>query len=252
MKLLTWNIRHGGGKRLVGIADAIANHAPDIIALTEYRSVPGDILCGDLGARGWPHVVTTAPEGSENGICVLARTAMRGKHGQLVPPANAARWLDVEIPAYGLALAALHIPTASHVAGERAAKTKTQFWNAVLHAAKARAKTPFMLVGDFNTGAHRVDEVGKTFHCAAHFGNLCEIGWTDVWRHQHPSALEYSWYSKGKNGLLMNGFRIDHVFVTASLLPRIGECRYSHAEREAGISDHSIMMVEMAQPAAIC
>ena len=45
----------------------------------------------------------------------------------------------------------------------------------------------------------------------------------------------------GANG---NGFRLDHAFVTPALLPSVGRCWYSHGEREAGISDHSILMVE--------
>jgi len=42
-----------------------------------------------------------------------------------------------------------------------------------------------------------------------------------------------------------NGFRLDHAFATPSLLPRVPGCRYSHREREAGISDHSIVVVEI-------
>ena len=42
-----------------------------------------------------------------------------------------------------------------------------------------------------------------------------------------------------------NGFRLDHAFATPSLRSRITSCRYSHAERDAGISDHSIMIVEV-------
>jgi hypothetical protein len=39
---------------------------------------------------------------------------------------------------------------------------------------------------------------------------------------------------------------VDHAFATPSLMPRITSCRYSHVEREAGISDHSVVIVEIA------
>jgi exonuclease III len=106
---------------------------------------------------------------------------------------------------------------------------------------------PFLLVGDWNTGAHRLDETGKTFVCAEHFGRLSTLGWTDMWRHHNPGITECIWYSKLKSGVRGNGFRLDHAFATPSLVQRITSCRYSHVEREAGISDHSIVIVELAQ-----
>jgi exonuclease III len=58
-------------------------------------------------------------------------------------------------------------------------------------------------------------------------------------------ATEWTWYSKLKGGARGNGFRLDHCFATPILLPRVTSCRYSHLEREAGISDHSIAIVEV-------
>jgi hypothetical protein len=119
-------------------------------------------------------------------------------------------------------------------------EAKTRFWNAVFGAAAARLHEPFLLVGDLNTGAHRVDETGKTFVCAEHFGKLSASGWTDMWRHHNPGATEWTRYSKLNGGARGNGFRLDHEFATPSPAPRITSCRYSHVEREAGTSDHSM------------
>ena len=38
MRLLSWNILQGGGKRATGIADAIVDIAPDIVSLQEFRN----------------------------------------------------------------------------------------------------------------------------------------------------------------------------------------------------------------------
>jgi exonuclease III len=122
---------------------------------------------------------------------------------------------------------------------------KTRFWDAVLQAAKSRLPEPFLFIGDWNTGAHWADETGKTFKCAEHFGRLSTSGWTDLWRFFHPGTTEYTWYSKLKGGARGNGFRLDHTFATPSLIPRVTSCRYSHTEREARVSDHSIMIVEL-------
>ena len=68
MKLLSWNIQHGGGTRVPRIIDAIAAHDPDVIALSEYRTKPGAIICAALAARGWRYIESTDPVGSDNGI----------------------------------------------------------------------------------------------------------------------------------------------------------------------------------------
>jgi hypothetical protein len=56
----------------------------------------------------------------------------------------------------------------------------------VLRAAESRLQGPLLFVGDWNTGAHRLDETGKTFVCAEHLGTLSTLGWRDLWRHPTP------------------------------------------------------------------
>ena len=112
----------------------------------------------------------------------------------------------------------------------------------MLNAAESRLHEPFLLLGDWNTGAHHMDEKGKTFVCTEHFARLSELGWIDLWQ-AHNRDTEYTWYSR-RAGANYNGFRLDHAFATPVLKQRVTACRYSHAEREAGISDHSMMVVE--------
>ena len=120
-----------------------------------------------------------------------------------------------------------------------------RFWNAILRTADERGHEPFLFVGDFNTGAHRLDEIGRTFACAEHFTKLSSSGWTDAWRDLNPGTTEWTWFSKFKGGGRGNGFRLDHAFATPSLRPRVTSCRYSHTEREAGVSDHSMLILEV-------
>jgi len=94
-------------------------------------------------------------------------------------------------------------------------------------------------------GTPLIDEAGSTFLCAEHFARLSALGWVDVWRHFHGDVTEYTWYSLPKGGAPASGFRLDHAFATPSLLPRITACRYSHAEREQKVSDHSPLILEI-------
>jgi exonuclease III len=243
MKLLTWNIRHGGGSRIPRIVEEIAAHDPDVIALTEFRVTPGVALRDGLAGRGWPHVETTNPAGNTNGIAVFSRTPMRRARPCPAPPGQGVRWLDIDLPEHGFAVGVLHIMAAGSSKTHPMNLAKARFWRAVLGAAEARLDERFLLVGDWNTGAHRLDEKGKTFVCAEHFARLSALGWTDMWRRHNPGVTEYTWYSR-RAGANYNGFRLDHCFATPSLRPRVTACRYSHVERDAGISDHSIMVVE--------
>ena len=75
----------------------------------------------------------------------------------------------------------------------------------------------------------------------AHFMDRVEaIGFRDLWRHRYPDGREYSWYSHRGNG-----FRIDHAFLSPGLAARAGAMRYSHEERLAGLSDHSVLLLEL-------
>jgi exonuclease III len=244
MKLLTWNIRHGGGARLALIVEELAAYDADVIALTEYRTTPGRELRAALAERGWPYVETTEPSGNVNGIGVFSRVPMR-RTSCPAAPEHHVRWLDIDLPEHGFGFSVLHIPAAGSSKTHPLNVSKVRYWDTVLRAAETRLQEPFLLVGDWNTGAHRLDETGKTYVCAEHFLKLSELGWTDMWRHHNPGTTEWTWYSTLKGGVRGNGFRLDHAFATPGLLPRVSSCRYSHAERDAGISDHAIVVVEV-------
>ena len=96
-----------------------------------------------------------------------------------------------------------------------------------------------MIVGDFNTGVHRIDETGTTFSEANRFDDLARAGWVDVWRRLNAPKREYSWSSNKGNGV-----RIDHALCSPRLAGSVVSARYEHAYREQGISDHSPLVVE--------
>ena len=235
MKLLAWNILHGGGTRVPRIVEEIAAHDPDVIALTGFRTDRGTELSGSLKDRGWPHRETSHPTKSINGIAVFSRTPLH-RETSPAPPEHRFRWLDLHLPDHGFGLTVLQILAATTAESKT---SKRILWDAVLAAAEARRDRPFLLTGAWNTGAHRLDETGKTYICAEHFARLSDLGWIDLWRRHNPGRTEWTWYSTHGNG-----FRVDHAFASPSLATRVISCRYSHVEREAKISDHSLLLVE--------
>lgn len=230
MKLVVWNIRQGGGARIPRIVEELAARDADVIAVTEFRTGVSDPLAAALGERGWPHLATSGPREKENGIAVFSGVPTEAAQ------ARGYRWLDVQLPVYGFGLCILHIMAATN---PRTGAEKRRFWDGVVAAAEARAGEPWLFAGSWNTGAHRLDEKGKTFDCAEQFGRLTELGWTDLWRRFHPGETEWTWYSNHGNG-----FRLDHAFASPVLAGRVRDCRYSHSERQAKVSDHSLVIVE--------
>jgi exodeoxyribonuclease III len=245
MVLLTWNIRHGGGARLARMVEEIAAHDPDIIGLSAYRAAQGKELRAAFVERGWTYFEATAADDNEAGIAVFARTPLRALPCPAAPE-HRGRWLDVEAPEFGFKLNVLRIMAAGSSKMHPLSLEKARFWNTVVDVAEARLDEPWLMAGAWNTGAQRVDETGKTFVCSEQFLKLSAMGWKDLWRHHNPGTTEWTWYSTRKGGVRGNGFRLDHAFATPSLLPRVTSCRYSHREREAGVSDHSIVTVEMS------
>jgi exonuclease III len=200
--LLSWNIQHGGGARIPRIVEEISAYDPDVVAVTEFRAIPGVALCAAMREHGLPYCETTNPPGDRNRIAVFSRSPIRLKPCP-APPESQVRWLDIDLPEYGFGVGILHVMAAGASLKSPCTIAKTRFWDAVLQAAEARLHELFLLVGDWNTGAHRLDEVGKTFICSDHFAKLSAIGWIDMWRHHHPGTTEYGSVANFGAGILI-------------------------------------------------
>jgi exodeoxyribonuclease-3 len=234
MRIVCWNILQGGGTRLPAIGRAIREHEADVVVLNEANAIRLAELETELRNAGFRHRVHTEPAGRSYGSVVASRHRV-----ERLPPAPPTRvlancLLDVRIRALDLTLGAVYAPfRPPHLA---------PFWVKLLEHAAARASEPYLLVGDFNTGEGYVD-AGRQLMGSKHFVRMRDLGYVDAWRATHGDAREFTWYSK-HGGADLNGFRIDHAFASPGFEGRVRGCRYSHAEREARISDHSIVVLE--------
>lgn len=146
----------------------------------------------------------------------------------------------------------VHVPNAAN------GWVKVETLRAVRRGLETPARVPRVLCGDLNT-PRRESPDGKTTSFArdsrgrlrpdrgcdwdaAELGvvpGLRDLGYRDAYRTLHGYASPSpSWTWKaiaGHDG----GWRLDHVFLSAQLLPYA--CQYHHDWREQGLSDHSAL-----------
>ena len=241
MRILTWNLCHGGGaRRMPAITLALLEHRADVMVLTEFRSTIGGQIAGILADHGLVHQQTTELPRGCNGILVASRSpldvapAVPVAAGPGRPASTGRRLTRVHFPEAGFSLVGLHVPPDGRGSGREAV-----FQDAVGIAEESRDRE-CILIGDFNAGRHRLDEAGTTFTCTRLLGRLAAFGYVDAWRSLHPDGREYTWFSHEGQG-----FRIDHAFISRPLSACLTACRYSHLERESGLSDHSVLTVDL-------
>jgi exonuclease III len=237
MRLLTWNIRAGGGVRLPRIAEAIIAHDADVLVLTEYRSgEAGQRLRAVLRDQGYVWLSPPEPPAIRNGVLIACREKPRSVAHVTEHVPEPWRMLSVTIGR--MRLFGIYMPNL---------RAKIPYWEALIDAAGPHARAHTLALGDFNTCRAFLDEPGATDATAPFMDKILEVGFRDVWRDRFPDGREFSWYSHRGNG-----FRIDHAFASHRLARRIGEIRYSHIERTSGLSDHSALLIDVGGPAVAC
>lgn len=236
MRFLAWNILHGGGPaRMPEIAHAIAAHTPDVVALSEVRRTTGGQIAGALADIGLSHWAWTDPPAGVNGVLVASRNPFAAT--RFDPPA-AQRLLAARISALDLNLVACHVPPDP-------GSERSHAWKSLLDYAKSRMGERTLVLGDLNAGRdgdlHALKLDGQES-----LGKLWTWGYRDLFRKENTGRAQFSWLTPDRQG----GGRIDHAIASAPLAAVESSVRYSHAERDLRISDHSVLLVDLALPEA--
>lgn len=244
MRIVSWNIRAGGGRRVEAIAAQLEGWAPSTVALCEFRATPPSCwLAGALADLGLVYQCTTADPALPyaNRLLVACRWPLRRIRLRSAP-AEPGRWLLVAVDAPApFALGAMHVPNL--VSGR-----KYPFLDAVAALAGAWRRGPALLLGDTNTGRAGIDEQTPVFGPREDewLPALAHHGWVDAFRHLRGDERAYTWYSPNAG----NGFRLDQALVNRRLLPRLRGARYEWgrpaegAARRDALSDHAALLLD--------
>jgi endonuclease/exonuclease/phosphatase family metal-dependent hydrolase len=254
MTLLSWNLA-GRVKRQPEQAALIAELAPDLVCLQEVTPTTGRAWIDALHAAGWDHAAIARPnhkaDASDRRLSVLtaARAPLTELEVKDVPWPERALATDID----GLHLVNLHSPISPK---PNLVKVRT---HEAVHAHLAQARGPAALCGDLNTPRRehpdgRVWTFARTRHGKlrpergerwdqaelALIKGLEPFGFRDAFRHLHGyEHREPSWTWQRWGG----GYRLDHLIVSSEVT--VGECRYLHEWRDAGLSDHSPLFANL-------
>jgi len=253
MRFLTWNISHGGSSRIAAICAEIAEHQPDILALTEFQTYNEAVLRTQLGHLGYGFVVTSKPVPKQNGLLLASRLPVE----MVAPPEwdmDGERWLAVHVADMDLDVLVVHIPGSDDNKfrdgfGISGLKRKELMWDRVVTYALDRVDKRTIIMGDFNTG-FRIDTEGAAFKLSAYMDTLVENGFADCWRMLHPNVRDFTWFSKRKDketGIThdLNGFRLDYIFASPVLGDSIAGAQIVQRARLAGTSDHAVVIADI-------
>lgn len=232
MKAFTLNIQHGGGRRIAALAEAILAQDADVLVLTEMRdTAPSRELRTLLDQAGYR--LQWRPEAPATKNSVLLASRVGGERISWGSDAEDYAQRVVCARIRDVLVVGVYFPLG---------KVKAGLFRELRDLVSGLGDEPVLLMGDFNTGKHHLDEDGATFHCSEEFIALAQAGLVDLWRREHGERKEFSWFSR-----VGNGFRVDHVFGGSGFLGKVRSCWYEHRVREARVSDHSGMVVEWGE-----
>lgn len=229
MKLITLNIRHGGGKRVPLILEYLQAQDADVIVLTEFRENSNAIaLRARLSESGFWFFAGASTAAKENSVCVFSRQPFVPRTYAELGAQDRHRLISAHFD--GVAVYGVYFSQN---------KAKASLFQFLAAGGHRPTETDFYIIGDVNTGLHFRDEERATFYCTEEFEELIESGVIDSWRSRNPETKEFSWYSNHGNG-----FRIDHVFSSRDADAKIQSVYYDQTPREEGVTDHSALVVE--------
>lgn len=237
VKILSWNILQGGGRRAENIAKAILDHKPDIVTLQEFRNGDGGKhIAAALKNAGLTYQYFGETEkSSEHTIFIASRFGFDAGEflsEPVTPIPILEAFFSKEQLGFELILLPVHFPQK---------KPQVPLFVKLIEETRSLIKTNTLLIGDLNCGIPLEDSQTDSFFATQYFQTMLNDGWIDSWRSRNKEAREFTWISSVRK----NGFRYDQALSSSSFDQQIKKIYYDHTVRDNKYSDHSAMLVEL-------
>jgi exodeoxyribonuclease III len=248
VKLATWNINsiRARNDRVFAWLD---REKPDVLCLQETKVEDEGFPTAAFEKAGYQ--VATYGQRSYNGVAIASRYPLidvaRGfSDGEAD---EEARVLAATVD--GVRVVCLYVPNGQELTSEKYPYKLAWFGRLRAFLERTQASTdPVIVCGDMNVTPDDRDvwapEKWKDqIHCSpperAALANVVAWGLTDLFRHHHGDAKQYSWWDyRGVAFFKDQGLRIDLVFGTAPIVARCTACTIDRSARKGqDASDHA-------------
>ena len=243
--IATWNV-NGIRARLPRVLEWLRTHPVDVLCMQETKVQ--DAQFPSQGFEELGYRVTVHGQKSFNGVALLTKESVddvvRGMEGDAQ-----ARLVGATVG--GIRVFSVYVPNGQAVGSEKY-RYKLE-WMASLRDLMQREVAmhgEVVVCGDFNVAPEPRDTYDPSVWEG---GILCSeaerealsavrgVGLHDVYRAVHPDGEGFTWWDYRAGAFARGwGIRLDHVYVTSSLLGRVGEVWVDvEARRGEGASDHA-------------
>lgn len=243
--------------RLPRLLEWLEQHEPDVLALQETKVE--DDKFPDEPFRDLGYELALHGQKSWNGVALLARAPIEDVRRGFGDPTMPEDARIIRGRVGGIEIVNTYLPNGNAVGSEKweyKLRWMERFADLI---GSYPAGTPLVWLGDVNVAPEPRDVYDSprflygVGHHPEEFARLAEIvrrgDLTDAFRHLHPEAVEYSFFDfvipKAAERNL--GWRIDHIYLSPSVLPRLSSCHIdADARRVEKPSDHTFVVAELA------
>jgi exodeoxyribonuclease-3 len=253
MKIATFNINNVN-KRLPNLLGWLKIAKPDVVCLQELKAAQNQFPQSALREAGY--AAAWVGERSWNGVAILARNAEPVVIRRSLPgDAKDTQARYIEAAVNGVVIACVYAPNGNPQPGPKFDYKLAWLARLRRHAAALRKSgAPIVLAGDFNVAPTAIDiyptrswDKDALVQPASReaYAKLLRAGWTDAYRVLHPETRAYTFWDYKRNRWPRDaGLRLDHILLSADLVPRLKKAEIDRAVRgDEGASDHAPMRV---------
>jgi exodeoxyribonuclease III len=232
MKLVCWNVNGLRAALGKGFLAWVQSTQPDILSLNETKAAPGQLPPELRHPQGYHAYYAAAEKAGYSGVATWSRERpSEVRDGFGLDPAfdREGRILHADFGAF--VLLTIYFPNGKK--DDDRLRYKLAFYEATLSYCNAlrAAGRAVIVCGDLNTAHQEIDlarpkentEISGFLPVErAWMDRFTAAGYIDTFRHLHPTAQAYSWWSLRTGARARNiGWRLDYYFISPDLLPKL-------------------------------